>query len=65
MIIPTGDYIIEFIDHRGVEMGQPFNVMAATLTEAQTKAKGYLSILKAANYRILRVVEQSTDKDRY
>lgn len=64
MWLPTGDYLIQFFDAQGglLDTGE---VTAATLADAQARAAGYLPLLKAARWRILRVVEQSGERARW
>lgn len=59
MNVVTGDYLVEFIDHKGAVVS---SVPTATLTDAQARAKDTAPLLKACAWRILRCVGQSTDK---
>ena len=64
MTAPTGDYLVEFFDALGAPM-ESGGISAATLADVRCKADGYLPLVKAARWRILRVVAQSGDKNRW
>lgn len=57
--LPTGDYWVEFFDYRGELINA--SVAAYSLDEARKKAVAYCPMVKAASWRILCVVAQSTD----
>lgn len=61
MKIPTGDYLVEFLDFRG-EVVPGASVLAVSLGEAREKARGLSPLMGLEQWRIMRCVDNSTDK---
>lgn len=64
MNIPTGDYIIEFLDYKD-EVVPGGLMQCESYTQAETRARNMACVIKAQRYRIMRCVYNSDDKQRF
>lgn len=61
--IPTGDYVVEFLNYRG-EVIPGTTVTCATLEDSERRAAATAPMLKTDRWRILRCMQNSTDHQK-
>lgn len=64
MNIPTGDYLIQFLDFKH-EVIPGSTMQEASFMKAEARAEASKAMIGSDRYRILHCVKNSSDKERW